>query len=80
MNCKLLTFNLILGVPASPSGFPLYLFPLRYKRMPLQSLTQRANLEQKRISTGHIQYVPTLLIVNCKLLTVNCKFLKKSRI
>ena len=32
------------GVPspltAPPSGFPLYLFPLRFKRMPLQSLTQ----------------------------------------
>ena len=28
-----------MGVPATPSGFPLYLFPLRYKRMPLQSLT-----------------------------------------
>ena len=32
--------NCFLGVPAKPSGFPLYLFPLRSKRMPLQSLTQ----------------------------------------
>ena len=31
--------NCFLGVPAKPSGFPLYLFPLRSKRMPLQSLT-----------------------------------------
>jgi hypothetical protein len=30
------------GVPAKPSGFPLYLFPLRSKRMPLQSLTREA--------------------------------------
>ena len=30
------------GVPAMPSGFPLYLFPLRSKRMPLQSLTREA--------------------------------------
>ena len=33
-----------LGVPALPSGFPLYLFPLRFKRMPLQSLTLQALL------------------------------------
>ena len=31
----------LLCVPAVPSGFPLYLFPLRSKRMPLQSLTRR---------------------------------------
>ena len=28
------------GVPAEPSGFPLYLFSLRSQRMPLQSLTR----------------------------------------
>ena len=33
-------YELTLGVPATPSGSPLYLFPLRSKRMPLQSLTQ----------------------------------------
>ena len=40
-NFQFSTFNyeLTLGVPATPSGFPLYLFPLRSKRMPLQSLT-----------------------------------------
>ena len=30
------------------SGFPLYLFPLRSKRMPLQSLTQRATSNEPR--------------------------------
>ena len=35
----IVNYELFLGVPAKPSGFPLYLFPLRYKRMPLQSLT-----------------------------------------
>ena len=41
LNGTLVTFNFQfhLGVPATPSGFPLYLFPLRSKRMPLQSLT-----------------------------------------
>ena len=41
VNCKLLTVNckLIWAFRLSPSGFPLYLFPLRSKRMPLQSLT-----------------------------------------
>ena len=37
------------ALPAPPSGFPLYLFPLRlrlrFKRMPLQSLTHRGGLE-----------------------------------
>ena len=35
----LVTRCLNLGVRFAP-GFPLYLFPLRSKRMPLQSLTQ----------------------------------------
>ena len=44
-NFQFSTFNfqLSLGVPAVPSGFPLYLFPLRSKRMPLQSLTHNVN-------------------------------------
>ena len=51
MNIELRTYNyalcimyyeLTLGVPEKPSGFPLYLFPLRSKRMPLQSLTRPA--------------------------------------
>ena len=39
-----------MGVPAKPSGFPLYLFPLRSKRMPLQSLTQRGCYKKISIS------------------------------
>ena len=42
-----------LGVPALPSGFPLYLFPLRSKRMPLQSLTQGGC--QNKICTNSIR-------------------------
>ena len=44
-NFQFSTFNFqfSLGVPAVPSGFPLYLFPLRSKRMPLQSLTHNVN-------------------------------------
>ncbi len=37
-------FFFIYGVPALPSGFPLYLFSLRSQRMPLQSLAQGALL------------------------------------
>ena len=33
----------------SPSGFPLYLFPLRSKRMPLQSLTHWRRLKPSKI-------------------------------
>ena len=41
VNCTLLivNFTLFWAFRLSPSGFPLYLFPLRSKRMPLQSLT-----------------------------------------
>ena len=37
VDCCPLTF--FWAFQLSPSGFPLYLFPLRSKRMPLQSLT-----------------------------------------
>ena len=42
-----------LGVPATPSGFPLYLCSLRKlrsQRMPLQSLTQKAGVTHYRAS------------------------------
>ena len=45
-SCSLVVF--FPGVPAKPSGFPLYLFPLRSKRMPLQSLTHWRLLTPRR--------------------------------
>ena len=41
MHYALWIMNCLWAFRLSPSGFPLYLFPLRSKRMPLQSLTLR---------------------------------------
>ena len=59
------------GRSAKPPGFPLYLFPLRSKRMPLQSLTQQATSNELRAlgKTAH----NSQLTARCKFSTFNLK-------
>ena len=63
------------GVPAMPSGFPLYLCSLRSQRMPLQSLTRQAllsvgesSLINKVFQTPSPKSVSVSKIMNCAFL------------
>ena len=62
VNCTLLivNFTLFWAFRLSPSGFPLYLFPLRSKRMPLQSLTHGGcHKTNASLELGHCNLQPS---------------------
>ncbi len=53
-----------LGVPATPSGFPLYLCSLRKlrsQRMPLQSLTRSTNQRYKKLK--NVNFVKHIILI-----------------
>ena len=82
MNYALLIMICLWAFRLSPSGFPLYLSPLRSKRMPLQSLTHRGYLKSKSAlkqkNRDAKSYVSILLIVNCPSFPQRCNLLLKN--